>query len=83
MTTDDVRPIYIMDNRIQFVGMRRPFTSTAAYAWQGDTLAMRVDWLDGGDNRRLWMTLDGDKVTVAISDGYDPKMTDTIPGKLQ
>ena len=83
MTTDDVRPIYIMDNRIQFVGMRRPFASAAAYAWQGDTLAMRVDWLDGGDNRRLWMTLDGDNVTVAISDGYDPKLTDTIPGKLQ
>lgn len=82
-TEGDERPIYIMDNLVQFTGMHRPFTSAAAYGWHGDTLAMRVDWLDGGDNRRLWMTLDGDDVTVAISDGYDPKLTDTIPGKLQ
>ncbi len=82
-TTGDGRPIYIMDHREQFIGTHRPFTSVAAYGWQGDTLAMRVDWLDGGDNRRLWMTLDGERVTVAVSDGYDPKLTDTISGLLQ
>ena len=82
-TTGDERPVYIMDNREQFTGMHRPFTSVAAYGWQEDTLVMRLDWLDGGDNRRMWMTVDGDNVTVAISDGYDPKLTDTIHGKLQ
>ena len=52
ITTSDERPIYIMESREQLVGTRRPFTSAAAYAWQGDTLALRLDWLDGGDNRR-------------------------------
>jgi hypothetical protein len=81
-TTGDERPIYIMESREQLVGARRPFTSVAAYAWQGDTLAMRVDWLDGGDNRRLQMVFDGDNVTVFANDNYDPLLTDTIGGKL-
>ena len=81
-TTGDERPIYIMESREQLVGARRPFTSVAAYAWQGDTLAMRVDWLDGGDNRRLWITLDGDSVTVIANDNFDPLLNDTICGFL-
>ena len=81
-TTSDERPIYIMESREQLVGTRRPFTSAAAYAWQGDTLAMRLDWLDGGDNRRLKMVFDGDDVTVFANDNYDPLITDTIQGKL-
>jgi hypothetical protein len=28
------------------------------------------------------MTLDGDGVTVAVSDGFDPLLTDTIHGKF-
>ena len=81
-TTSGERPIYIMESREQLVGTRRPFTSVAAYAWQGDTLSMRVDWLDGGDNRRLWMTFDGDNVTVMANDNFDPLLTDTIHGVL-
>ena len=77
-TTSDDRPIYIMESREQLVGTKRPFTSAAAWAWKGDTLAMRLDWLDGGDNRRLWIIPKGDKVTVIASDNFDPLLTDTI-----
>lgn len=83
ITTSDERPIYIMESSEQLVGSRRPFTSAAAYAWQGDTLAMRLDWLDGGDNRRLKIVFDGDNVTVFANDNYDPLITDTIQGKLE
>lgn len=83
LTTGDERPFYIMESHEQLVGTRRPFTSAAAYAWQDDTLAMRVDWLDGGDNRRMKLVLhDGNRVSVAISDGYDHLLTDTIHGTL-
>ena len=82
ITTGDERPTYILECREQLVGTRRPFTSAAAYAWQGDTLALRLDWLDGGDNRRLRMAFDGDQVTVFASDNFDPLLTDTIHGKL-
>lgn len=81
-TTSDERPIYIMESRDQLVGAQRPFTSAAAYAWQGDTLAMRMDWLDGGDNRRMKIILDGDQVTVIANDNFDPLLNDTIQGKL-
>lgn len=82
ITTGDERPIYIMESREQLVGTHRPFTSAAAYAWQGDTLALRLDWLDGGDNRRLRVAFSGDDVTVFASDNFDPLLTDTIHGKL-
>ncbi len=83
LTTSDNRPIYIMESREQLVGTRRPFTSVAAYAWQGDTLALRLDWLDGGDNRRLKIALDDDnQITVIANDNYDPLLTDTIQGIL-
>ena len=81
-TTGDERVIYLMESLEQFINLHRPFTTIAAYGWRGDTLAMRADWLDGGDNRRLWMALDGDGVTVAVSDGFDPLLTDTIHGKF-
>lgn len=81
-TTSDDRPIYIMESRVQLLGTKRPFTSVAAYAWQGDTLSMRVDWLDGGDNRRLKMVLDGDDVTIIANDNFDPLITDTIHGTI-
>lgn len=81
-TTGNDRPIYIMESRDQLVGTLRPFTTIAAYAWQGDTLAMRMDWLDGGDNRRLWITADGDEVTVYAIDNFDPLLTDTIRGRF-
>jgi hypothetical protein len=71
-----------MESREQLVGTRRPFTTIAAYAWQGDTLAMRMDWLDGGDNRRMWMTVDGYDVTVIANDNFDPLLNDTIRGRL-
>lgn len=82
ITTSDDRPIYIMESREQLQGVKGPFTSAAAYAWRGDTLALRLDWLDGGDNRRLEMAFDGDKVTVFANDNYDPLITDTIQGVL-
>ena len=83
ITTSDERPIYIMESSEQLVGTRRPFTSAAAYAWQGDTLALRMDWLDGGDNRRLKIAFEGDdKVTVYANDNYDPLITDTIQGRV-
>ena len=82
-TTSDERPIYIMECRNQLDGTQRPFTSVAAFAWQGDTLALRLDWLDGGDNRRLWMTLDDKEVTVIANDNYDPLLNDTIRGRLR
>ena len=82
LTTSDERPIYIMESREQLVGTRRPFTSAAAYAWQGDTLALRLDWLDGGDNRRLRIALDDEDVTVYANDNFDPLITDTIKGTL-
>ena len=81
-TTGNDRPIYIMESREQLVGTQRPFTSIAAYAWQGDTLTMRMDWLNGGDNRRLWITADGDEVTVYAIDNFDPLLTDTIRGRF-
>ena len=80
-TTGDDRPIYIMECRNQLDGTRRPFTSVAAYAWQGDTLALRLDWLDGGNNRRLKMAFDGNDVTLIANDNFDPLLTDTIHGK--
>ena len=83
ITTSDERPIYIMESRKQLVGTKRPFTSAAAYAWNGDTLALRLDWLDGGDNRRLKMAFDGDRVTVFANDNYDALIADTIQGKIE
>ena len=82
ITSNDDRPIYIMESLEQLVGTQRPFTSAAAYAWQGDTLSLRLDWLDGGDNRRLKIAFEGDNVTVFANDNFDPLITDTIPGKL-
>ena len=81
-TTNNERPIYIMECSNQLDGTRRPFTSVAAYAWQDDTLAMRLDWLDGGDNRRLRIALDGNEVTVFANDNFDPLLNDTIRGKI-
>lgn len=81
ITTSDERPIYIVECREQLVGTPRPFTSAAAYAWQGDTLAMRLDWIDGGDNRRLKIIPQHHKITVIASDNFDPLLTDTIIGK--
>ena len=83
LTTSDERPIYIMESRDQLVGAQRPFTSAAAYAWQGDTLALRLDWLDGGDNRRLKMAFEGENVTLIANDNFDPLLTDTIHGKFR
>lgn len=81
MTTGDERPIYIIESYEQLVGTQRPFTSAAAYAWQGDTLALRVDWVDGGDNRRLKMVFNNDSsVTVIANDNFDPLLNDTISG---
>ena len=84
LTTSDERPIYIMESFEQLVGTQRPFTSAAAYAWQGDTLSLRVDWLDGGDNRRLKMVFGGgNTVTVIANDNFDPLLTDTIHGEIR
>lgn len=83
LTTNDERPIYIMEALEPLVGTRRPFTSAAAYAWQGDTLAMRLDWLDGGDNRRMRIVLAGDSVKVLVIDNYDHLLTDTINGTIE
>jgi hypothetical protein len=82
MTTSDDHPIYIAESREQLVGTKRPFTTAAAYAWQGDTLAMRVDWIDGGDNRRLKIHPEGSHITVIASDNFDPLLTDTIRGEI-
>ena len=82
ITTSDERPIYIVECREQLVGTPRPFTSAAAYAWQGDTLAMRLDWIDGGDNRRIKIIPHDDSVTVIACDNFDPLLTDTIIGKI-
>lgn len=81
-TVSDDRPIYIVECSEQLIGTPRPFTSVAAYAWQNDTLVMRLDWLDGGDNRRLKLTLDGNHATVIVNDNFDPLLTDTIQGEL-
>ena len=83
LTTNDERPIYIMECREPLVGIQRPFTSAATYAWQGDTLALRLDWLDGGDNRRMKIALAGDSTRVFITDNYDYLLTDTIIGTIQ
>ena len=84
ITTSEERPIYIMESREQLVGTARPFTSAAAYGWRGDTLSMRMDWLDGGDNRRLEIAFDGDnKVTVLANDNFDALINDTIHGTLK
>ena len=82
ITTSDDRPIYIVECSEQLIGIPGPFKSAAAYAWQGDTLAMRIDWIDGGDNRRLRIIPQGDKVTVIANDNFDPLLTDTIIGKI-
>ena len=82
ITTGDERPIYIMECREQLVGTKRPFTTVAAYAWQGDTLSMRMDWLDGGDNRRLKIIPEGAHITVIANDNFDPLLTDTIRGEI-
>lgn len=82
ITTSDDHPVYIVECREQLVGTPRPFTSAAAYAWQGDTLSMRVDWIDGGDNRRIKIIPNGDEVTVIASDNFDPLLTDTIQAQL-
>ena len=82
LTTGDERPIYIMESREQLVGTQRPFTTVAAYAWQGDTLSMRMDWLDGGDNRRLKIHPEGYHITVIANDNFDPLLTDTIRGEI-
>ena len=82
MTTSDDHPIYIVVSREQLVGTKRPFTTAAAYAWQGDTLVMRVDWIDGGDNRRLKIHPEGSHITVIASDNFDPLLTDTIEGEM-
>jgi len=72
-----------MECRVPLVGIQRPFTSAAAYAWQGDTLTMRLDWLDGGDNRRIRIALDDDNVRVFVIDNFDHTLTDTINATLQ
>lgn len=82
ITTSDERPIYIMESHEQLVGTQRPFTTAAAYAWQGDTLSMRMDWLDGGDNRRLKIIPEGTHITVIANDNFDPLLTDTIRGEI-
>ena len=82
MTTSNERPIYIMESHEQLVGTQRPFTTVAAYAWQGDTLVMRMDWLDGGDNRRLKIHPEDNHITVIANDNFDPLITDTIMGFL-
>lgn len=64
------------------MGTPRPFTTAAAYAWQGDTLVMRADWLDGGDNRRLKIHPEGTHVTVIANESYDALLTDTIRGEI-
>ena len=71
-----------MESREQLVSTKRPFTSAAAYTWQGDTLSLRLDWLDGGDNRRLKIAFNGDDVTIFANDNYDPLINDTIHGKI-
>ena len=83
LTTSDERPIYIMECRVPLVGIQRPFTSAAAYAWQGDTLALRLDWLDGGDNRRMKIAFDGNDAKVFVIDNFDHVLTDTINGTIQ
>ena len=83
ITTDNERPIYIMETREQLIGVPGPFKMASAYAWQNDTLSLRLDWLDGGDNRRLKMAFDGNNVTVMVNDNFDALLTDTIQGKLE
>ena len=83
ITTSDELPIYIMECRHQLVGTPRPFKNAAAYAWQGDTLVMRLEWIDGGDNRNLRMAMDGNRVTVFARDNTDLVLTDTIHGTIQ
>ena len=82
LTTSDDRPLYLTESVQQLVNIKGPFTSAAAYAWQGDTLTFRLDWLDGGDNRRMKMVFDGDDVTVFACDNYDTELTDTIHGTI-
>ena len=82
ITTSDEKPIYIVECSEQLIGVPGPFKSAAAYAWQGDTLTMRLDWIDGGDNRRLKIIPDDDGVTVIANDNFDPLLNDTIRGTL-
>lgn len=81
--TGDHRPVYGVECVWQLVGTGRPFTSAAAYAWTDErTLAMRLEWVDGGECRELEMAFDGDNVTVHAVDDNDPDWTCTINGKL-
>lgn len=82
ITTSDERPIYSLECLEPLLGTPRPFTTAAAYAWQGDTLVMRADWLDGGDNRRLKVHPEGTHVTVIANESYDALLTDTIRGEI-
>ena len=83
LTTSDDRPLYLAEAVQQLVNVKGPFTSAAAYAWQGDTLTFRLDWLGGGDNRRLKMAFDGDRVTIYGCDNFDRDLTDTIHGIIE
>lgn len=83
ITTSDERPVYSLECHEPLLGTPRPFTTAAAYAWQGDTLVMRMDWLDGGDNRRLKIIPKGSHITVIACDSYDPWLADTIHGELE
>ena len=84
ITTNDERPIFGVDCVCQLVGIQRPFTSAAAYAWtSSNTLEMRLEWLDGGECREMKMTIDGDHVTVEAIDDVDPDWRCTINGKIE
>ena len=83
ITTSDEHPLYVAESAYRLMNISGPFTSAAAYAWQGDTLAFRLDWLGGGDNRRLRMAFDGNRVTVLACDDFDEELTDTIHGIIK
>ena len=83
ITTSEELPFYVGENAYRLMNVSGPFRSASAYAWQGDTLVFRHDWLGGGDNRRMRMTFDGDEVTVFACDDYDEELTDTIHGTIQ
>ena len=83
VTTSDDTPFYIAESAYRLANISGPFKSAAAYAWQGDTLVFRLDWLDGGDNRRMRMTFDGNRVDAFASDDFDEELTDTIHGTIK
>lgn len=83
ITTSGDRPFYVAESAYRLLEIHGPFRSAAAYAWQGDTLVFRLDWLGGGDNRRMKMAFDGDQVTVFACDDYDEDLTDTIHGTIK